>query len=180
MVKIRVKYGGCGIRYTDENGVSRHALKTPESGPFDCDEAKAAQLVGMGMAEYVGTVEAVEEPAAPDPEGQQVEPDTQQEASGEQDEDPGEPSQEAEETTCPVKVNVETPPQKFSYHLDEEQLNDMTIKQLKALAADMGVDVSDCDRKADYVAALAAADVELDDVDDPDNELPELTAADPE
>lgn len=165
MVKIRVKYGGCGICYTDEHGVARHALKTPESGPFDCDEAKAAQLVGMGMAEYVGTVEAVEEDPAPQNEGQQVEPDAQQEASGEQDEDPGEPAQE---------------PEKATGHLDEAQLNDMTIKQLKALAADMGVDVSDCDRKADYVAALAAVEVEIDDVDDPDNELPDLTAADPE
>ena len=162
MVKIKVKYGGCGICYTDEPGVARHALKTPESGPFECDEAKAAQLVSMGMAEYVGSVGVVEEEPEPQPDEQQEAHDAQQEASGEQTEEP------------------EQEPEKSANNLDPEQLQDMTIKQLKALAADMGVDVSDCDRKADYVAALAAAEVEIDDVDDPDNDLPELTAADPE
>lgn len=165
MVTIKVKYGGCGICYTDENGVARHALKTPESGPFECDEAKAAQLVSIGMAEYVGTVEAVEEPAAPDPEGQQAAPGETKQEPGETAQDPGEPAQE---------------PEKETGHLDEAQLQEMTIKELKALAADLGVDVSGCDRKSEYVAALAAAEVEIDDVDDPDNDLPELTAADPE
>lgn len=165
MVKIRVKHGGCGICYTDENGVARHALKTPESGPFDCDEAKAAQLVGMGMAEYVGSVLPEATAPAPQPEAEQAVPVAPVEEPVDTAQDPGEPAQE---------------PEKKSGHLDEAQLQEMTIKQLKALAADMGVDVSDCDRKADYVAALAAAEVEIDDVDDPDNELPELTAADPE
>jgi hypothetical protein len=146
--------------------VARHALKTPESGPFDCTEEKAAQLVGMGMAEYVGSVLPEATAPAPQPEGQQVEPEGQQAAPVGTVQDPGEPAQE---------------PEKKTGHLDEAQLQEMTIKQLKALAADMGVDVSDCDRKADYVAALAAAEVEIDDVDDdPDNDLPELTAADPE
>lgn len=45
-------------------------------------------------------------------------------------------------------------------HLDAEQLSSMTIADLKKLAGDMGVDVSKCKVKADYVAAIAAAEVE--------------------
>lgn len=157
MAKIKVKYGGCGIKYTDAHGAERHALKTPEHGPFECDDAQAARLVALGVAEYVGTVKAVDEVPAPQTEGQQEETETSQ--------DPGEPAQE---------------PEKATGHLDEAQLQEMTIKQLKALAADMGVDVSDCDRKNEYVAAIAAVEVEIDDVDDPDNDLPDLSVADPE
>ena len=54
MAKIKVTRGGCGIQYTDANGNARHALKTPENGPFECDDAQAAHFVSLGMAEYVG------------------------------------------------------------------------------------------------------------------------------
>lgn len=54
MAKIKVTRGGCGIKYTDANGNARHALKTPENGPFECDDAQAAHFVGLGVAEYVG------------------------------------------------------------------------------------------------------------------------------
>lgn len=52
--KIKIKYGGCGIKYKDDNGVERHALKTPEDGPFLCEIEQAKRLVGLGVAEYVG------------------------------------------------------------------------------------------------------------------------------
>ena len=45
-------------------------------------------------------------------------------------------------------------------HLDAEQLSGMTVAELKKLADDMGVDVSKCKVKADYIAAIAAAEVE--------------------
>ena len=32
MKKIRITRGGCGICYTDANGVKRHALKTRKAG----------------------------------------------------------------------------------------------------------------------------------------------------
>ena len=57
MIKIRVTRGGCGISYEDEHGTKRHALKTPEDGPFMCDEAQAERLVGLGVAAYVTTKE---------------------------------------------------------------------------------------------------------------------------
>lgn len=148
MAKIKVKYGGCGIKYKDGNGMERHALKTPEHGPFECDDAQAARLVGLGVAEYVGTVKAVDEVPAPQTEGQQ-------EGTGETE--------------------------KATGHLDAAQLEELTVDKLKALAADMGVDVSKCKKKDDYIAAIVAVEVETDDdVDDPDNDLPDLTAADPE
>ncbi len=52
MVKIKVIFGGCGIEYIDNHGNTRHALKTPEDGPFDCQEDVAERLVSLGVAEY--------------------------------------------------------------------------------------------------------------------------------
>lgn len=143
MATIKVKFGGCGIKYTDANGNARHALKTPEHGPFECDDAQADRLVGLGVAEYV----AAEGVALAD----------EQQGTGE-----GE---------------------KLTGHLDAAQLETMTNEQLKRLAADMGVDVTGCKKKADYIEAIVAVEVEVeaaDIVDDPDNDLPELGAADPE
>ncbi len=68
-------------------------------------------------------------------------------------------------------------------HLDPAELETMTVENLKKLAADMDLDVSACKKKADYVAAIAAVEVEFEEVDtldDSDDELPDLSAADPE
>ena len=56
MKKIRVTRGGCGICYTDSNGVKRHALKTPENGDFECSDEQADRLVRLGVAVYVEDV----------------------------------------------------------------------------------------------------------------------------
>ena len=156
MARIKVTRGGCGIQYTDAHGNARHALKTPESGPFECADAQAARLVELGVADYVNDLgwRQVADPA-PKPEVQ---------------EETGEPSQEAEKATG---------------HLDAEQLAGMDYNELKKLAFDMGVEPKG-KKKSDYIAAIVAVEVELgpevdpDDVDDPDNDLPVLSAADPE
>ena len=145
MAKIKVTVGGCGIVYTDENGITRHGVKTSEDGPFEYDDKKAARLVSLGVAEYVGQHE--ETPAEA--------PASTPDAAGSKNEEP-------------VKG-----------HLDPEQLVTMTNEQLKNLAGDLGIDVTGCKKKADYVAAIMAVEVEAGDIDDGD-ELPELTAADPE
>ena len=62
-------------------------------------------------------------------------------------------------------------------HLDAEQLATMTNEQLKNLAGDLGVDVTGCKKKADYIAAIVAVEVEAPVEDD---ELPDLGVADPE
>lgn len=74
--------------------------------------------------------------------------------------------------------------QEVTGHLAKSQLEEMTIQQLQNLAGDLGVDVTGCKKKADYVDAIAAAEVNAGDmVDDEDTDgdaLPDLNAADPE
>lgn len=156
MAIIKVKLGGCGIKYTDAHGKERHALKTPESGPFECDDAQAERLVGLGVAEYVGLQWKQEA----DPEPQQDEPAPDQEPNQEPDQEP----------------------EKVMGHLSAEDLENWDYNDLKKLAADMGVK-PEGQKKTDYIAAIVAVEVELgnaEDLGDDDDELPELGAADPE
>lgn len=149
MAKIKIILGGCGINYTDEHGTKRHALKTPEDGAFECDDAQAERLVSLKVAVYV--------------EEKATESAPQTDAQTETVKAPQETEQETEQTTG---------------HLDAEELAKMDYNALKALAAEMGVTPAG-KKKSDYIAAIVAAEVEVDDEDD-DNELPELSAADPE
>lgn len=74
--------------------------------------------------------------------------------------------------------------QEVTGHLAKSQLEEMTIQQLQNLAGDLGVDVTSCKKKADYVDAIAAAEVTaggvVDDEDADGDDLPDLNAADPE
>lgn len=74
--------------------------------------------------------------------------------------------------------------QEVTGHLAKSQLEEMTIQQLQNLAGDLGVDVTGCKKKADYVDAIAAAEVDaggmVDDEDTDGDDLPDLNAADPE
>ena len=74
--------------------------------------------------------------------------------------------------------------QEVTGHLAKSQLEEMTIQQLQNLAGDLGVDVTGCKKKADYVDAIAAAEVNaggmVDDEDADGDALPDLNAADPE
>jgi hypothetical protein len=143
MAVIKITHGGCGIKYTDANGNPRHALKTPEHGPFECDAAQAGRLVSLGVAEYVQQSKA----AAPANDAAQ-DPETQDDGT-------------------------------ITGHLATEQLESMTVEQLKNLAGDLGIDVTGCKKKAELVEAIAAVEVEAGGEVDPDD-LPDLDAADPE
>ena len=157
MAKIKITLGGAGIEYKDANGNARHALKTPEDGPFECDDAQAERLVGLHVAEYVNELgwRQVADNPAPQP-----------------DENPDATAPETEKET-----------EKTTGHLDAEELAKMDYNDLKKLAADMGVTPKG-KKKDDYIAALVAAEVEIGDKEDPDedddNDLPVLNAADPE
>lgn len=74
--------------------------------------------------------------------------------------------------------------QEVTGHLAKSQLEEMTIQQLQNLAGDLGVDVTGCKKKADYVDAIAAAEVNAggmaDDEDTDGDALPDLNTADPE
>ena len=138
MKKIRVTRGGCGICYTDDNGVKRHALKTPENGDFECSDEQADRLVRLGVAVYVEDVK------------QQDDTDTKQDG----------------ETESTMKA-----------HLDAEELENWDYNELKKLAAELGVEPAG-KKKADYIAAIVAEEVEVS-VDD-DELPPDLNVADPE
>lgn len=141
MKKIKVTRGGCGICYTDANGVKRHALKTPESGTFECSDEQADRLVRLGVAIYAGTAGKTAQQADAEPEQ----------------------SNEPEQT---VKG-----------HLSAEDLEGWDYNELKKLAADMGVEVKG-KKKADYIAAITAEEVEA---SAEDEELPpDLDVVDPE
>ena len=138
MKKIRITRGGCGICYTDSNGVNRHALKTPENGASECSDEQADRLVRLGVAVYVEDVK------------QQDDTDTKQDG----------------ETESTMKA-----------HLDAEELENWDYNELKKLAAEMGVEPSG-KKKADYIAAIVAEEVEVS-IDD-DELPPDLNVADPE
>lgn len=74
--------------------------------------------------------------------------------------------------------------QEVTGHLAKNQLEEMTIQQLQNLAGDLGVNVTGCKKKADYVGAIAAAEVNaggmVDDEGTDGDDLPDLNAADPE
>lgn len=74
--------------------------------------------------------------------------------------------------------------QEVTGHLAKNQLEEMTIQQLQNLAGDLGIDVTGCKKKADYVDAIAAAEVNaggmVDDEGTDGDDLPDLNAADPE
>lgn len=135
MVKttIKIKHGGCGVHYTDDNGVARYGLKTPKDGAFLCEIEQANRLVELGVAEYV--------------------------ADG----------------NLAVKEGVELGDKG---HLDAAQLENMDFNDLKKLAKDMGV-TPDGKKKADYIAALVAVEVEPGEEVDGD-EPPVLDAVNPE
>ena len=83
-----------------------------------------------------------------------------------------------EETAAPVEQQEEIAPETSGEHLDPAQLEEMPYNDLKKLAADMGAKPKG-KTKADYIAAIVAAEVEPGE-EDPEDELPELTAVDPE
>lgn len=89
-----------------------------------------------------------------------------------------EPVAPEEETAAPVEQQEEIIPETSGEHLDPAQLEEMNYNDLKKLAADMGVK-PEGKTKADYIAAIAAAEVEPGE-EDSEDELPELTAVDPE
>ena len=141
MKKIRITRGGCGICYTDANGVKRHALKTPESGAFECSDEQADRLVRLGVAIYAGTA--------------------------------GKPAQQADAEP----KQAEEPEQTVKGHLDAKELEGWSYNELKKLAAELGVEPAG-KKKADYIAAIVAEEVEVS-VDD-DELPPDLNVADPE
>lgn len=151
MRKIRVIRGGCGVTITNANGTAIHTLKTPADEPFECDDALAARFVEQGVAVYCDCEENATQP--------NVEGETAEE-------------KECEELPEDKKEGEEP----STARLDADELAKWDYNDLKKLAADMGV-TPEGKKKADYITAIVAADLEI---DDEDEDLPELGVADPE
>ena len=161
MKTIKVIAGGCGIKYT-KNGTTRHELKTAQDKPFQCEDAQADRLVRLGVARYVDTaVIETQDNAADEQKGAMPDVVTV-------------PDVDTADAT-----NQE--PEKLTGHLDAADLETWDFNEIRKLAADMGVK-PEGKKKADYIAAIVAVEVEVDPdvVDDPDNELPDLSVVLPE
>ena len=119
-------------------GYSRDGFIRPVSRGGTCDvpPAEAERLAALGVAEIIGN--SGSEPVATPPVT--TTEDTQSLDMDAEDDD------------------VEA--LQKGYHLDATQLESMTVANLKSLAEDMGVKTSARWTKADYVAAIAAVEVE--------------------
>lgn len=69
MPEIRIISGTVGIKYTDEYGNERFAVKNASDGPFEVSQELAKRFVNeRGVAEYVGKVDEIQEYSAEDEE----------------------------------------------------------------------------------------------------------------
>jgi len=130
--------------------------KDRTSEPFELEETEAKRLVSLGVAEIIT------EGVATGGNGEETNPPSvnpSNDENGENGENEGD-----NEIVC---------------HLDEEQLRGMIIKDLKALAEDMGIDTSKFKVKEDYVQAIVAVEVSASVDDENGDELPGLGAEDP-
>ena len=116
----------------------------------EVSDAEAIRLIGLGVAKY-----AFSAPTAPE-----TAPAEAPAAAEGNDTPAAEASQNGSETA----------------HLDPDQLHDMTVANLKKLAADMGIDTKQLKTKDALIQAICSEDVVL---GDECSDGPELTAAMP-
>lgn len=138
MKTIRIIRGGCGVSYKDENGVARHALKTPESGPFQCDDTQADRFVRLGVATYEETTVEFQQEVPPETEGKKTE----------------QPDESQQHKT-------------IKGYLDAADLESWDYNKIVKLASNMGVS-SKSKKKEDLIAAIVAVEVETPSEEDDD------------
>ena len=129
MTTVKILCGGYGLRVVSLMGVSTRLVTMGETCEVDREEAE--RLAFLGLAEIVGE-EAVATPA----DGA--------EAPGTSGDMPYEDGAQSGDMTAT---------------LDPDQLDTLTVAQLRTLAADMGLDASGCKRKAELVKLISAAPV---------------------
>ena len=122
-------------------------------GTCEVDEAEAKRLVALGIAAIVREVD--EAPVATASTGRN---DAAPCADMPSEENGAEGDTEA--------------------HLDAEQLQEMTVAQLKELAAELGIETAKLRKKDDLIAAIAAVPVEPGE-EIGEGDLPDLSAAAP-
>lgn len=131
MLTVKIKSGAYGLNTGD-----RVITKDRMSEPFSLDDAEAKRLVSLGVAEIIT------EGVATGGNGEETNPPSVNPAD---DENGSNGENEGGND--------------IDGHLDAEQLEEMTIKELKALAEDMGIDTGKFKVKADYIQAIVAVEV---------------------
>lgn len=131
---IRVVNGTFGLRTRNENGEYSASvqIKTRLDPPFEVEDSEAERLIASG------NVEAVPLSDVATPLCDEAEPEAGKNLP--EGENAAEDQAEA--------------------HLDPDQLEGLTVAQLKVMAFDMGLDISGCKKKADLVALIAAEAVD--------------------
>ena len=131
MLTVKIKSGAYGLNTGD-----RVITKDRMSEPFPLEDAEAKRLVSLGVAEIIT------EGVATGGNGEETTPPSVN------------PSNDENGSNGENKGDND-----IVGHLDAEQLEEMTIKELKALAEDMGIDTGKYKVKADYIQAIVAVEV---------------------
>ena len=131
MRTVKIISGAYGLNTGD-----RVITKDRMSEPFSLDDAEAERLVSLGVAEII-TEGVATGGNGKEPNPPSVNPSNDENGSNGENEGGND----------------------IDGHLDAEQLGEMTIKELKALAEDMGIDTSKMKVKADYIQAIVAVEV---------------------
>lgn len=152
MLTVKIISGtyGCNIK-------GRIVPKDRMSEPFELENAEAERLVSLGVAEIIT------EGVATGGNGEETNPPSVNPSNDENGEN-GENEGDME----------------IDGHLDAEQLREMTVKELKALAEDMGIDTAKFKVKEEYVQAIVAVEISAPVDDENGDPLPELGAEAPE
>ena len=143
MLTVKIKSGAYGLNTGD-----RVITKDRMSEPFELEDAEAKRLVSLGVAEIIT------EGVATGGNGEETNPPSvnlSNDENGSNGENEG--------------------GNDIDGHLDAEQLEEMTIKELKALAEDMGIDTGKFKVKAEYIQAIVAVEVSAP-ADDENGETP--------
>lgn len=126
-------------------------IKTKASGPFSADEEVEKRLVDAGVAEYVA--DAAFEPVAtpPNPPG---------------DPNPGSDMGEDENGSEGENNGSENEAKLHDAEADADELLKLTLKELKAIAEQKGIDCGSMKSKAEFVDAIIAAEAASDNGED--------------
>ena len=131
MLTVKIKSGAYGLNTGD-----RVITKDRMSEPFELEDAEAKRLVSLGVAEIIT------EGVATGGNGEETNPPSVN------------PSNDENGSNGENEGGND-----IDGHLDAEQLEEMTIKELKALAEDMGIDTGKFKVKAEYIQAIVAVEV---------------------
>lgn len=147
MLTVKIISGtyGCKIK-------GRIVPKDHTSEPFSLDDAEAKRLISLGVAEIIT------EGVATGGNGKETNPPSvnpSNDENGSNGENEG-------------GNNIDG-------HLDAEQLREMTNKELKALAEDMGIDTSKMKVKGDYIQAIVAVEASAPSNDEDSENPPDIS-----